>query len=192
MPGDGHVDSIRAMVDDPVQGMPSNETTTRKALTDPQATMKIIELTYDATFGMPDFGEADLVQLLTGWNPVVYSTQPTFKDQELVIKLLEELQKVTTPNIEFESTDDEGDVSGSSSDSGPKLNPIKKGMKREKSFHSAPKPNLSPICDQNSHSQSTSAVGQKLKTSKGIRTPISSRMPSDVPHRYPWREPSVD
>ena len=64
--------------------------------------MKIIQLTYDTAFGMPDFGEADLVQLLTGWHPVVYSTQPTFKEQETVIKLLEELQSGNIPDIEYE------------------------------------------------------------------------------------------
>ena len=70
-----------------------------------QATMKIIQLTYDTSYGMPDFGDADLVQLLTGWHPVVYITQPLFKDQEIVIKLLEELQLGNAPTVEFEPAD---------------------------------------------------------------------------------------
>ena len=105
VPGDGDADSIRAVVDDPVQGTPSNRTATRAALTDPQATMKIIQLTYDTAFGMPDFGEANLVQLLTGWHPVVYSTQPTFKEQETAMLILEELQKGNTPDIEYETAE---------------------------------------------------------------------------------------
>ena len=129
--------------------------------------MKIFELTYDASYGMPDYGEADLVQLLTGWNPVVYSTQPTFKEQEIVIKLLEELQKETPPNIEFESTDDESEVSSSSTDSGQKLKAVKKGMKREKSFVTAPRPMPSPIRDPNPHSLSSSSVASKSKYRKG-------------------------
>ena len=67
--------------------------------------MKIIQLTYDTSFGMPDFGEADLVQLLTGWHPVVYSTQPTFKEQETVMLILEELHKGNTSQIEYEPAD---------------------------------------------------------------------------------------
>ena len=67
--------------------------------------MKIIQLTYDTSYGMPDFGDADLVQLLTGWHPVVYITQPLFKDQEIVINLLEELQLGNAPTVEFEPAD---------------------------------------------------------------------------------------
>ena len=74
--------------------------------------MKIIQLTYDTSFGMPDFGEADLVQLLTGWHPVVYSTQPTFKEQETVMLILEELHKGNTSQIEYDPAEESG-IAGS-------------------------------------------------------------------------------
>ena len=67
-----------------------------------KATMKIIQLTYDTAYEMPDYGESDLVQLLTGWQPIVYQTMPSFKEQESVLLILEDLQRANDPEIEFE------------------------------------------------------------------------------------------
>ena len=110
-------------------------------LTDQQATMKIIQLTYDTSYGKPDFGEADLVQLLTGWHPVVYTTQRLFKEQEIVIKLLEELQAGNIPAIEYEPIEDPAKSESTPEHSDDAEDVYDKtSVKRERRLAKAPKP----------------------------------------------------
>ena len=104
-----------------------------------QATMKIIQLTYDTSYGKPDFGEADLVQLLTGWHPVVYRTQPAFKEQATVIKLLEELQALNSPTIEYEPIEDASECDAGISENDDEAS-RKELAKRERRVAKAPKP----------------------------------------------------
>ena len=67
-----------------------------------KAVLKIVQLTYETAYEVPDFGEADMLQMLTGWLPVTYQTQPTFTEQANLLKLLEEQHQLMAPLTTYE------------------------------------------------------------------------------------------
>ena len=68
-----------------------------------KAILTLVQLTYETAYEVPEYGEADVLQMLTGWQPVTYTTQPQLAEQEAVLGILEELHSLYTPAVAYEA-----------------------------------------------------------------------------------------
>ena len=71
-----------------------------------KAVLKVAQLTYETMYDVPEYGDADVVQMITGWTPATSLTQPDFKDQSAFLRLLLDLKDAAEPRIAYEPLPD--------------------------------------------------------------------------------------
>ena len=71
-----------------------------------KAVAKVAQLTYETMYDVPEFGDADVIQMITGWIPATSLTQPDFKDQASFLRLLLDLKDTAEPRIAYEPIPD--------------------------------------------------------------------------------------